>query len=150
MRSRKKVWLSGSVLVGVAAVAASFAIPLASATAKHPAKIGHCHVKYDAVVDISQFENDLLAVDAKNGNCSVSLTNGSYKPGALIAPVTANVKVKPNTDGTPGLTGQIKTKTFTGTIIVNPSVCDPCGAFKVKVKVGVDFKPPSAFIEVKF
>lgn len=150
MKTRKKLWLSGSVLAGAVALVAALAIPLvASAGAKAGAK---CHIKNDAVVDISQFEQDSLNASAQNAKCSGSLVNGSYKPGAIIAPVTGKVKLKPNSDGTPGYSGQLRTKTFTGTITLNPggSVCNPCGpTLKVKVRVGVDFKPATVYVEIE-
>lgn len=152
MNTRKKVWLTGSVFAGIAALVAVLAIPLVASANAKPATVVHCHIKSDQVVDISQFENDQLSTSASNSKCSVSMT-GSYKPGALIAPVTQNVKLTKNPAGTtPGFTGRIKTAIFTGTIstaLVNPKGATG-GTYKVKVRVGVDFKPPTVFIEISW
>ena len=153
MKSRKNVWTTGSVLVGAAALVAALAIPLvASANAKHPATIVHCHIKSDQVVDISQFANDQLSVQAHNAKCSVSMT-GSYKSGALITPVTVLTKLTKNAAGTtPGYTGQIKTRIFTGTVttaLVNPKGATG-GSYRVKIRVGCDFDPSTVFIEISW
>ena len=153
MKGRKKVWLSGSILAGAGALVAALAIPLAASAAKHPATTVHCHIKSDQTVDISQFENDALDVSAQSSKCSVHMT-GSYTPGALVAPVTVNIKLHKNADGTtPGYTGQIKTKLFTGTVttaLTNPKGTTGGGTFRVKVRVGVDFKPATVFIEISW
>jgi len=156
LNSRRKFWLTGSVLAAAAAIVATLAIPLvASANAKpHTARtVVHCKVKSDVVVDVSQFANDSFAGDAKGNNCSVSLSNGVYKPGAIVAPVTVTTKMKANPAGsTPGYTANIKNKIFTGSLAValnNPKGTPPPSG-KVKVTIGVDFRPLTLVIVIQF
>jgi hypothetical protein len=73
---------------------------------------------------------------------------GSYTPGALITPVTVLTKLHANAAGTtPGFTGQIKTKIFTGTVttaLVNPKGATG-GTYKIKIRVGCDFDLATVF-----
>ncbi len=135
-------------------LAGALAIPLvASANATHPAAtMVHCHTKSDQTVDISQFANDQFSTTTTNSKCTVTLT-GSYTPGKIVAPVTLTTKVTVGSAGSVGgFTGQIKSKLFNGSLtgtLVNPKGTKP-GTYKVKVKVGVDFKPPTVSVEVSW
>jgi len=154
LNSRRKFWLTGSVLAAAAAIVATLAIPLvASANAKpHKAStVIHCKVKSDVVVDVSQFANDQFAADAKGNNCSVSMT-GSYKPGAIVAPATGTAKMKANAAGTPGYTAQLKNKIFSGQLTVtltNPKGTPPPSG-RLKWSVSIDFRPLTVIIIINF
>ena len=148
MKSSKKVWLTGSVLV-VAALVAVLAIPV-GASAKVGAMKIHCAASNDAVVDISQFANDEFSADAVGKKCTTTV-HFSYASGKLAAPAKLVSKVTVDANG--AFSGQFANKLVSGDVsgqLASPGGTTGGGTYKIKITVGIDFKPTTVFISISW